>query len=285
MLKIKDVTFSYGWRRKPVLSDFSLEIAPGGVYGLLGPNGAGKSTLLHLIIGALTPGKGEIMYNGVNTRRRRPETLRDIFIVPEEFTLPSITLEKYVALNAPLYPNFSRETMEKSLELFELPTDLHLGQLSMGQKKKVFMSYALACNTPLLLMDEPTNGLDIPGKSIFRRFIASSMNDERSIIISTHQVHDIERLLDNVLIMDQQHLLFNQPICDIQSKLQFVNGSDPEVIEKSLYALPNIGGSMLILPNEDGQDTEVNLEVLFDFALHKPEMLNSFFSSPKSDKL
>lgn len=279
MLQVNNLTFGYSRRKPPVLDDFSLTIEKGGVYGLLGPNGAGKSTLLHLIAGALTPRAGKVMYNGVDTRRRLPETLRDIFIVPEEFSLPPVSLEKYVSLNAPLYPRFSRETMERNLDMFEMPKDINLGALSMGQKKKVFMSFALACNTSLMLMDEPTNGLDIPGKSAFRRFIGSSLDDDRAIIISTHQVRDIDRILDNVLIMDRHRVVFEQPVYEIQKRLRFVVSADNSLFSKSLYTVPGINGAAMILPNDGCDDTEINLELLFDFALRYPERLTSIFEN------
>ena len=145
-----------------------------------------------------------------------PVTLKDMFLVPEEFELPSISLDDYIKLYAPFYPRFSKEDMLKYLNLFEM--ELHiksLSSLSMGQKKKVFMSFALATNTSLLLMDEPTNGLDIPGKSQFRKFIASGMNDDRTIVISTHQVRDIDKILDHILIMNEERVLLDAAVCDI----------------------------------------------------------------------
>ena len=202
MLEIKDITFSYGRHRPPVLNDFSANIRDGDIYGLLGRNGAGKSTLLYLAAGLLTPQSGHVYYNGTDTRFRRPSTLSDIFIVPEEFSLPNIRLREFLRLNSRFYPNFSLDDMRRHLDTFELESDLHLGSLSMGQKKKAFMCFALACNTSLLLLDEPTNGLDIPGKSRFRKFIVSSMTDDRTILISTHQVRDIDRILDMMLVME-----------------------------------------------------------------------------------
>lgn len=279
MLQVKNVTFSYSRKRGLVLDDFNLDVTAGGVYGLLGPNGAGKSTLLYLIMGLLTPQSGEVSFDGVNTRRRLPSMLSDMFIVPEEFSLPSIPLERYIALNAPFYPKFSVDTLRRNLEMFELPDNPHLGALSMGQKKKVFMSFALACNTSLLLMDEPTNGLDIPGKSAFRRFIASSVNENRAIIISTHQVRDIDRILDKVLIMNERSVVLDTSMYEIQQRLRFVTSADSDLIARALYMIPGLGGASMILDNESGEDTEVNLEVLFDFAMHQPDKLNAIFNS------
>lgn len=279
MLKIENLTFAYR-RKHPVVENLSLDLMPGGVYGLLGPNGAGKSTLLYLIVGALTPASGKVMYKDVDTRLRLPSTLNDIFIVPEEFTLPSVKLSTYVNANACFYPNFSADDLRHHLETFDMTPDLHLGALSMGQKKKAFMSFALACNTSLIVMDEPTNGLDIPGKSAFRRFIASSMTDDRTILISTHQVRDIDRLIDHVIIMNRSNVVVNSSVNRILEQLAFFNTDDRELISRALYAQPSLEGAAIILPNESGAETEINLETLFELALSQPDKLKSILSIP-----
>lgn len=274
MLKVNNVTFSYSRKKWPVIRDLSLEVKPGGIYGLLGKNGVGKSTLLYLMAGLLTPQKGEILMNGVNTRLREPATLSDIFLMPEEVTLPSMKLEEYVKLNAPFYPRFSREDMDRHLETLGMSGDVNLGELSMGQKKKVFMSFSLACNTSLLLMDEPSNGLDIPGKEVFRSFLAGSMTDERAIIVSTHQVRDIDRLLDHVIIMDDSKVVFDHSMAEICGRLKFTLTDSPEVIKNSLYSRSAIGGVEVIIPNEDGDETEVDIEMLFNLATTNPGLLD-----------
>lgn len=272
MLNIKNLTFSYKRKGRPVLQDFSLEMQPGRVYGLLGCNGAGKSTLLNLIAGLLTPSAGEVEFNGVNTRKRLPSTLSDMFLVPEEFSLPDVTLESYCKANSAFYPRFSKEDLLRHLETFGISdlynSDVRMSQLSMGQKKKIFMCFALACNTSLLIMDEPTNGLDIPGKSAFRRFVAGAMTDNRIMIISTHQVRDVERVLDHVVIMNNSSILLNSGLSAITEKLRFVETTDAAVVQTALYSLPSVGGTSVILPNEDDDDTQVNLEILFEFALN-----------------
>lgn len=278
MLKVNDCTFSYSRRKEPVLKNFSLEIAEGGVYGLLGSNGAGKSTLLYLIAGLLNPDSGDVTLNGINTRLRRPETVSEIFIVPEEFDFPSLTLEKFVELNKPFYPRFSYDEMLENLAIFELTPDLNVSKLSMGQKKKVALSFAMATNTRVLILDEPTNGLDIPGKAAFRRYISRAVSDDRIFIISTHQVRDVAQLLDHVLIVDNRQVLFDHSIADIQSRLKFVETLDRNLINSALYASNSLGGSALVLPNLDGNDTEINLELLFEFAHDDPQGLNAIFN-------
>lgn len=280
MLKVNKLTFSYPHRSTPVIKDMSLEISDGGIYGLLGPNGAGKSTLLYLICGVLTPKSGEVTFKGNNTRKRLPETLSDIMIVPEELTLPALTLGQYVKMNAPFYPRFSREDLDRHLATFGV-SDLaknKLTSLSMGQRKKIFMSFALACNTSLLLMDEPTNGLDIPGKAAFRRFIASSVDDERIIVISTHQVRDIDHILDHVMIMDEHNMLMNSSIAEISSHLAFLNSNDAELRAKALVEQPGVGGSQIVIENDGSYDTEVNLETLFELVTTKRQLVEQMFN-------
>lgn len=261
------------------MSDFSFSLEKGRVYGLLGKNGVGKSTLLYLMCGLLTPKHGRVMYHGVDMRRRLPETLRDVFLVPEEFDLPAVSLVQFVELNSPFYPNFSKEDMMTCLHLFEMDWNIHLGGLSMGQKKKVFMSFALATHTSLLLMDEPTNGLDIMAKSQFRKFIASGMSDERTIVISTHQVRDIDNVLDHVVIMNNSRVLLDESIVRVTERLAFVESDSPALAEEALYKLPSVQGNSLLLPNREGVETKLNLELLFGAVLADPEKIKDLFHS------
>lgn len=267
MIDINHITFSYGRKLNPVLQDFTLRIEPGRIYGLLGKNGTGKSTLLYLTAGLLRPQEGTVTYGQTDVTLRRPEVLREVFLVPEEFSLPHISLEKYVRLNAPFYPRFSREILEQCLHDFELQPDLKLGALSMGQKKKAFMSFALATNCRLLLMDEPTNGLDIPSKSIFRRVVSKHLTEDRSMIISTHQVGDVDMLLDHVVMLEESHLLMNCSTADICSVLRFEERPIGAPTDDALYVQPSIQGNAVIVPNDEpDRETPINLELLFNCA-------------------
>ena len=223
MLKIENVTYGYNATHN-VLENFSLRFDEPGIYGLLGRNGTGKSTLLYLIMGLLRPRRGMISFDGHNTLRRTTEALGEMFIVPEEYNLPSILLPAYVKALRPFYPNFDAELMVRLLDMFGM-TDvngatpdkegipqINLGALSMGQKKKIYMCIALATRTKLLLMDEPTNGLDIPSKSQFRKVVAQGMREDQMVVISTHQVRDVETLLDHVTIIEQNTVLLNEKI-------------------------------------------------------------------------
>lgn len=264
MIEVKNISFKYAGGHSLVFDDFSLTLKANNIYGLLGKNGTGKSTLLYLIAGLLRPKNGTVCFDAVETKKRRPETLQEIFIVPEEFDLPSMSLRQYVKINASFYPRFSQEVLEACLDDFELSMDVKLNALSMGQKKKVFMAFALATNTKVLLMDEPTNGLDIPSKSQFRKVVAQYMTEDRTLIISTHQVHDVEQLLDHILILSQQRLLLDASVADISEKYTFEYRT-PDQMADALYAEPSLQGNAVIAPRKaDSAETQVNLELLFN---------------------
>ena len=278
MLKISDLAFSYSGNGCKVFNDFSLSFEKGAVYGLLGLNGTGKSTLLYLLTGLLRPQQGSVLYKGEEVRRRLPSTLSDMYIVPEEFELPSMTMKQYVKLNAPFYPNFSEEQLKQNLALFDFDENIRLGDLSMGQKKKAYMCFALAANTSLLVMDEPTNGLDIPSKSEFRRLIASNMTDEKTIIISTHQVRDIDSLLDHIVIIDQSNVLLNASNAEICRRLLFAELPMSEPTDGALFVQPSVTGNSAILPNEYDEESRMNLELLFNGVLAEREKFAHVFN-------
>ena len=234
--------------------------------------------------GLLTPKHGKVIYHDTDVRHRLPITLQDMFLVPEEFELPPISLVSYIELNSKFYPRFSKEDMVEYLHFFEMGLDTDLGALSMGQKKKVFMSFALATNTSLLLMDEPTNGLDIPGKSQFRKFIASGMTDDKTIVISTHQVRDIDKVLDHVLIMDNSRVLLDESISGICGRLLFMESDDRELAQRALYTLPSVQGNFLMLPNTEDEETEINLELLFGATLAMPDKIAEMFHTKKNEQ-
>lgn len=280
MFTINQLSFGYNKRTGNLFEDFSLELKAGNVYGLLGKNGAGKSTLIYLMTGLLTPQAGEVLFDGENVRQRLPKTMSDIFLVPEEFELPQLTLKKYVSINAPFYPRFSMEDMERYLDIFEMSgmMDVKLHALSMGQKKKVFMAFAFATNTRALIMDEPTNGLDIPSKSQFRKLVTTGMSDDKLMLISTHQVRDISDILDHVVIIDQSHVLLNTGIADVTSRIAFRplrEGDQP------IFVLQSSFGPLGAVRARDGEETKVDLEMLFNATLQNPAAINQLFTTSK----
>lgn len=277
MIKAEHLTFGYG-KNKQVFNDFNLEIEKGKIVGLLGKNGTGKSTLLYIICGLLKPSHGNVTIKGIDIRKRLPQTLSDIYLVPEEFDLPNLSMKQFVKLNSGFYPDFSNETLNTCLNDFDLGMDINLGELSMGQKKKAYMCFALATNTSLLLMDEPTNGLDIPSKSQFRKVIASGMTDEKTIIISTHQVRDIDRLLDHITIIDGTEVLLDKSVKEITDRLYFCEQSMNEPTDGVLFIQPSVQGNSIIMENIFGEESPMNLEVLFNAILAERNKIQEVFN-------
>lgn len=278
MLKIENITYAYGNKKQPVLKDYSLQLGEGTICGLLGRNGAGKSTLLYLICGLLKPQGGTVDYNGYTPFERAVPFLDDVFIVPEEYSLPNVKLIDYVRLNAPFYPKFSQEHFNGYLKTFEMDPDAHLGQLSMGQKKRILIAFALATNTSLLILDEPTNGLDIHGKRLFRKALLASMTDDKTVIVSTHQVHDVENILDRVVITDTSGVLLDATTAEICRHLAFSNTTDRERAGRALFSLDVPGGMNIVEPATQGEETDINLESLFELATERPDVISKMFA-------
>ena len=280
MLNIRNISFSYNKRSGNLFHNFSLDLEPGNVYGLLGKNGAGKSTLIYLMTGLLTPAEGEATLDGVNVRERLPKTMGDIFLIPEEFEMPRLTLEKFVSINAPFYPNFSMDDLKRYLDIFEMGDDMNvrLQDLSMGQKKKVFMAFAFAANTRVLIMDEPTNGLDIPSKSQFRKLVGTGMTDDKLMLISTHQVRDISDILDHVTIIDQSRVLLNASFADVMDRIAFRPLREGD---RPIFVLQSPFGPMGAVPATEGEETRVDLEMLFNATLQAPDAINQLLTNEK----
>lgn len=274
MLQIDHINFRYGRRKAPVFTDFNITLPSDSICGLLGKNGTGKSTLLYIMCGLLFPQGGRVTFCGHDVGLRRPEVLQELFLVPEEFEMPEMKMSEYVRYNAPFYPNFSREVLSDCLADFGLPADVRLNELSMGQKKQAFISFALAANTRLLLMDEPTNGLDIPAKSQFRKVLSRHMAPGRTIVISTHQVRDIDILLDHVAVIDGSRLLANHSTAAICRHLAFEERPIGADVSDALYVQPSIQGNSVICRNTDGHDTPLNLELLFNALQACPQLLD-----------
>ena len=264
MITIQHLHFNYNSSSSEVFHDFSLNIADGKIVGLLGRNGTGKSTLLYLLTGLLRSTQGAILVDDYNPQ--------NIMLVPEEIDLPAVKFKEFIKVNRVFYPNFSDEVLQQVLNDFQLPADIHLGALSMGQKKKVFMAFALATNTKYLLMDEPTNGLDIPSKAQFRRTIAAQMNENRTILMSTHQVHDVEQLIDHVVMIDGQSLMLDTSMSQLSQKVRFEQRPYGTPIDDALYAEPSLTGTAVIVPAQGKEETPISLELLFNALVQNPAL-------------
>jgi len=262
MISIKNLSFGYQ-KEHPLFKDLRLHLKAGHICGLLGKNGAGKTSLLKNIAGLVFPLKGTCTVNGHNPANREPSFLVDIFYLPEEIFVPDTTVAGYIKGTAPFYPRFNREDHLRYLKDFDVPQSAKLKQLSLGQQKKFMIAFALACNTSVIIMDEPTNGLDIPSKAKFRKIIASAFRDDQLILISTHQVKDLENLIDSVLILHNQQIVLNKSNEELSGVLNFgiIPSND---LETALYYEESVHGVQGISRNQYGTSSRPDLELLFN---------------------
>lgn len=275
MITLKELSFSYS-RKKEVLDRINLEVGSGHIYGLLGKNGEGKTTLLNLLSGQIFPDQGSCLVLEEIPSERNARFLQQIFLLPEEISMPEVTAIEYIKMYAPFYPTFRDDICKACVESFEINLSDRLSKMSQGQRKKVAITLALAAHTPLLLMDEPTNGLDIPSKATFRRLVASLIDDNQTVIISTHQVRDLESLIDTVLILDQRQILLNKTLNEIGEKLYF-GPLLPE--EKALYSEPTPQGTIGVTARDGKEETAVSLELLFNAAITYPKEIQRIMNS------
>lgn len=275
MITLKELSFSYS-RKKEVLDRINLEVGSGHICGLLGKNGEGKTTLLNLLSGQIFPGQGSCLVLEETPSERNARFLQQIFLLPEEISMPEVTAIEYIKMYAPFYPTFRDDICKACVESFEINLSDRLSKMSQGQRKKVAITLALAAHTPLLLMDEPTNGLDIPSKATFRKLVASLIDDNQTVIISTHQVRDLESLIDTVLILDQRQILLNKTLNEIGEKLYF-GPLLPE--EKALYSEPTPQGTIGVTARDGKEETAVSLELLFNAAITYPKEIQRIMNS------
>ncbi len=265
MIELHNIHFSYK-KKKPLLQGIHLDLDPGVVYGLFGLNGEGKSTLLRLLQGLLFPKKGNIIIEGYQPKRRQVTFLQKVFLLPENHVKGGQgTLGKFKSIYAPFYPNFSNEQYQSILSQFGLHEKLRFAKLSTGELKKAWLSFALASNTPILLLDEPTNGLDIPSKTIFRRLLADTIDDDRTILIATHQIRDVHHLIDHFLMLKEGQMVFDQSLLEIQEHFHFeIVRKEPDPATYLYYE--RVPGGYFTLSKSNGyqESLDPDLEFLFN---------------------
>ena len=273
MIKIENI--SYGYKSNhPLFNDISLEIG-NGIYGLLGENGVGKTTLIHLLCGLLFPWKGECSIDGMNPAKREPALLSRYFFLPEEMQMPSESISSFATRHSAFYPHFNHKEFEQNLEELKIDRKQKLSAVSYGQQKKAMLAYAFALHTPLLILDEPTNGLDITSRQALKRIISRSIDDDSTLLISTHQAHDFENLLDHLIILGEGEILLNRSLDEISQRLLFARTDS--LPEDSIYSEQELPGYFSVLPNEEEEENTPDIELLYKAMLQVPEKIKSMF--------
>ncbi len=274
MIEIRNLNFSY--KKTPVFSNINLSFPEGSIYGLLGENGVGKTTLLKLICGLLRPKEGTCAVDGLTSQQRLPEMLQRIVFLPDEVILPDgRTPQQYVDELAPFYPNYAQGAFLHLMDELEVDPDRKFKEMSFGQQKKSLIAASLSLGTDYVLFDEPTNGLDIPSKAQFRAILSRRFEERNTIIISTHQVKDVENLIDPIVILNNNGVLLNASVQRIQEKLYFEYGGEQR--EDALYSEMLPGGYLNVIPNTTGEESQLNIEALFNAVLRNKNYFREMF--------
>jgi len=281
MIKINQLFFEYS-KGQNLFEKLDLEIPSGNVYGLLGKNGAGKTTLLKLIAGLLFARRGTCEVMDYKPEFRRPEMLRELYFIPEEFYLPPIRITDYINSHAPFYPRFDLTRLKDYLTGFQLPEISRLSNLSYGQKKKFLLAFGLATDCKLLILDEPTNGLDIPTKSQFRKLLAGSLSADRTFLISTHQVRDMENLIDPIIILEEGSIIFNASMDTVSRRLAVTLQSEIPDESNVLYYEKVLGGYAVMKENAAEAETKIDLELLFNAVINNRAKIGEIFGQEAS---
>lgn len=274
MIQIEKLGFSYG--QVPVLKNITMNLEPGKIYGLLGENGVGKTTLLTLLAGLKKPLQGSIDIDGSAPHSRTPQVLENQFYLADEMLPVPMKAAEYARITGEFWPNYKQDTFEEIMELFENTSDKKMSEMSTGQLKKTYISLALALGCKYLFLDEPTNGLDIPSKAQFRSALMKYTGEDSTIVISTHQVRDLENIIDPIIILDRQDVLLNASLEEISRKLYFDYGT--QLHPESLYSEQLPGGFIQVYPNAEGADSKVNIEALFNAVHHNKEFIKGLFA-------
>lgn len=268
MIQIQNLKFAYG--QQVVLDNISMTLHNGHIYGLLGENGVGKTTLLTLLCGLKKCQEGSILIDGADPYKRQPSLLSDICYLADEVPAFNMTARNYASHNGQFWTRFDMDKFCELMQVLECPIDQKMNHMSFGQLKKTYISFALACNTRYLFLDEPTNGLDIPSKAQFRKAVTKYTSEDATLLISTHQVRDLENIIDPIIILDRQDVLLNAGLDQIARKLYFDYGN--EILDNALYREMIPGGSIQVTLNPSGADSKVNIEALFN-AVHLNKLL------------
>lgn len=265
----------FGYRRQTLYEHFDLQIGTPGLYGLFGRNGSGKSTLLKLMAGLLFRQAGCIRVAGHDPQRRDPDFLASVYLVPEEFHLPNLSCQRLAGLQAGFYPNFSQALFDEALETFAIDPRAPFERMSLGGKKKAVIAFALATLTPILLLDEPTNGLDIVGRDQFRQLLTRPEQAGRAVLISTHQAHDLEQVISQVLFIEDGRLALSASMEMLARSLRMGVADGDAVHIDGLVYQEAIGAQTAYIARRDATHPgePVQLELLYRALCRAPERL------------
>ena len=214
LLECKNIYKDYD--KKQVLKDINLKIPRGKIIGLLGKNGMGKTTLIKLINDLLTPTSGEILVNGKNIGI---ESKRIISYLPERTYLDkSMTIKQTLKYFTDFYDNFDTEKAKRLIKDLDLEIDTKISKMSKGMQEKLQLILVMSRNVELYILDEPLGGVDPATRDYILDTILNNFNEDASVIISTHLISDIERILDEVIFIDKGKIILSSNADKLREK-------------------------------------------------------------------
>ena len=274
MIEIQHLNFAYNGNK--VLENISMQMNDGCIYGLLGENGVGKTTLLTLLCGLKKPKEGAIFVEGKDPFKRTPEQLANQYYLPDEVSPMAMKASAFANEYGRFWTGFDMDKFNEIMALLESDTEQRMDRMSNGQLKKVYIAFALACNAKYYYLDEPTNGLDIPSKALFRKALSRYTREDSVVVISTHQVRDLENMIDPIIIMDKRDVLLNATIAEIADKLYFDYSGEP--VLDALYSENAPGMAVQVRANDEHVESKVNIEALFNTVHHHKELIKGMFN-------
>ncbi len=235
ILNIKNLAKSFG--RKKVLENFNMTLQKGKVHGLIGKNGEGKTTLARMIMGIIPSSEGEIFYKDQKIEFKHTLYKKEIGYIPEDsFFYSWMTIKDLLDFNSSFYPKWNSKKANEFLEKFSLDKKQRIRTLSRGMKLKLGLIVALVSEPELLILDDPTSGIDVPTRQDFLRGIIRELSEAgTTILFSTHLIHELERIVDHLSILQDGHLILDEDYQKIKNAAKRVRitfeDSVPEKIE------------------------------------------------------
>lgn len=261
MIDAKHVRFSYSWKR-PLFEDLTFHVGRGRVTGLLGLNGEGKTTLLKLLAGQLLYSGGKIEVLNQDPKVRKVSFLQSVYYLSESINLPKgISVKRFFDMMKVFYPTYSQEIADECLAAFDIDPGMEMRSASQGQQKKMMLAFAFALRVAVLLLDEPTNGLDIPSKSVFRRLIAKYITEEQTVIISTHQIRDLEQIIDYAMVLRNNQILLNESLSELSERFVVAPAAGRE---GALYEEMSPMGKLGLYTREEWDEYNFSTEMFFN---------------------
>lgn len=239
-----------------------------GINLLLGPNGAGKTTLMKVMCGLLQPSAGQCLVDGADISARKPSALSEVFYLSDDCTLPLGSVSEMARRHAVFYPNFSMDLLKANLSAFGMTGDEQFKRMSLGNRKKANVAYALSLRTKVLLLDEPANGMDISSKKILARVIASSLREDQTMVVATHVVHDLQNLFDSVTVLRGGMVALSESVDELTSKYAFVVSE--QLPSNAIYYERVLNGFHCILPNDGTMESHIDYELLYGCLTSQP---------------